>query len=116
MQSNAGRGDQRPQSSGDPALCPNHFTHIVRGDLEFEHITLNLADRHLIGFVDQRLRDLLDQSSHVAALLAHLQFLSVGWKFYWHARQNQAAGTTLGAGLATILPTRSDILAPLDTQ
>ena len=118
VQSNSGCADQGPQGARHPALVSNHLAHIVRGDLEFKHVAFESGSPRLA-----RVRRPATSRS-ARPKLARLRFARsyavpnrVGLEIrYWHARQNQAARNGAGAGLATILPTRSDILAPLDTQ
>src|SRR5580692_11455138 len=76
MSANSRGTDQGPQGSRHASLPADHFAEIVwrHGQFEYRGLAFDLFYRDFLGGINQRFRDLLDQRSHVYALLAHRTF------------------------------------------
>src|SRR5438270_1618802 len=64
---------KRTHSLGDSPLTANHFAIVIGGDMQLQHqgiaIIANFAHLHSRGIVNQRFRDVLDESTHFSTLL-----------------------------------------------
>jgi hypothetical protein len=94
---------QRTQGADVTPLPSNDLAHVPFGDFQFDHVVIEMIDEDLIGFVDNPLRNLLNEHANVGRCFSHeIDYAT------------EAAGAA--TGLEYSLPTRSDICAPFDTQ
>jgi hypothetical protein len=74
------RGAQQCAQRTDIApLPPDDFAYVTLGDLQFDHVVIEMIHENLIGSIDDPLRNLLDESAHVSSGFSHLASVMVIW-------------------------------------
>jgi len=68
----SGSAQKRAQGADIAALPSNHFAYVTLGDFKFDHVVVEMVDENLVGFIDDPLRNLLDERANVGRSFGHI--------------------------------------------